>query len=109
MITKTQILAAGSKALTETFRDWLDEHREPILQIIAQAVVNAAPRKPADKLPQRPNLTVAEVARRWNYCVHTVHRKVRTGKIPTVMLSRRRILIPLEAVLKFERDATIGT
>ena len=48
MITKTQILTAGSSALMKAFHDWLDENRESILQIIAQALVNSGPKKPTE-------------------------------------------------------------
>jgi excisionase family DNA binding protein len=114
IITKHQILAAGSAALTKAFHDWLDENREPLLQIIAHALSTSGPGTPADEIPppadpQRPYLTTTEVARRWNCCVHTVRRKVRAGELPRLRMSQRHILIPIEAVLRFEKDASLAT
>ena len=110
MITKDQILAAGTSALTKAFHTWLDENREPLLRLIAQVLAAPSRQKPTHEVhsgdSKHPYLTVTDVARRWNCCVHTVRRKVRAGELPALKMSRRRILIPLEAVLKFEKGAT---
>jgi len=110
MITKNQILAAGAAALTKAFHSWLDENREPLLHLIAQVLAAPSHNKPTNDVnsgdPKLPYLTVTDIARRWNCCVHTVRRKVRAGELPALKMSRRRILIPLEAVLKFEKGAT---
>jgi excisionase family DNA binding protein len=110
MITKNQILAVGAAALTKAFHSWLDENREPLLHLIAQLHVTSPQEKPTNDARiaghKRPYLTTTELARRWNCCVHTVRRKVRAGELPGLKMSRRRILIPLEAVLKFEKGAT---
>jgi excisionase family DNA binding protein len=112
IITKDQILAAGSAALKKAFYDWLDENREPLLQIIAHALFTSGPGKPTDEIPADPKcpyLTTTEVARRWNCFVHTVRRKVRAGELPRLMMSQRHILIPIEAVLRFEKVANLVT
>lgn len=110
MITKDEILATGASAMRSAFLDWLNENCGSILQIAGQALARPVQEKPKDwpsaASPPRPYLTVAEVASRWNCCVHTVRRKIQAGALPGVMLSQRHILVPLTAVLKLEKDAT---
>ena len=109
MITKDQILTAGTTALAKAFQKWLDENREAVLQTIA-TVANSASQKPTKEAPAKstdgPFLTVGEVAARWHCCIQTVHRRLKAGQLPRLMMNRRHILIPLEAVLKLEKDAT---
>jgi excisionase family DNA binding protein len=114
IITKYQILAAGSAALKKAFHDWLDENREPLLQIIAHALFTSGPGKLTDEIPppadpKCPYLTTTEVARCWNCFVHTVRRKVRAGELPRLMMSQRHILIPIEAVLRLQKVANLVT
>jgi excisionase family DNA binding protein len=110
MITKDEILAAGSSALTIAIDSWLEQNREQLLQLIADAFTSAASKRfvpeSGSRDPKHPHLTPAEVAERWGCCVHTVLRKIRSRELCGLMLSRRRILISREEVLKFERDAS---
>jgi len=110
MITK-QILIAGSSSLTEAFRDWLNENRKDVPQTITQALKDSVAEKSATEphaaSPDCPYLTTADLALRWNCCVHTVPRKVRAEELPSLMLSKRHLLISLDTVLKFESGATL--
>jgi excisionase family DNA binding protein len=110
MITKDEILSAGSSALTTVFECWLEQNREQILKLIEAAFANAASQRFTSESrsddPERPHLTPAELAERWGCCVHTVLRKIRSGELCGLMMSRRRVLISREEVLKFERDAS---
>ena len=107
MITEKQILNAGASALAQAFKSWLDENRQAFLQLIAQAILYSAPGKPAESAPARDTnrayLTKAELAERWRCCPHTVARKIRVGELACFRTSRRRVLIPVETVLQYEK------
>jgi excisionase family DNA binding protein len=111
MITKNEIVTAASSALAHAVHAWLNEHREPLLHAIAQALAQEAPPTRTQKSPltnEEPlYLTQAEVAKRWRCCVHTVQRRIRAGELPRLGMNKRHILIPLDAVMKFEKSALV--
>ena len=111
MITKSDILPTASSALTQAIHAWLDEHRQPLPKAITHSLANAARARPwqetSPKKTARPLLTTAEVAERWRRCIHTVQRRIRTGELPRLVMNQGHILIPLDAVLKFENNATV--
>jgi excisionase family DNA binding protein len=111
MITKDEILAAGTAALSEAFERWLNDNRQEILRAIAHQVAARAPEPKQDNdrgaPPPQPYLTTKQLAARWGCCVTTVRRKIASGALTCLMMNRRHILIPIEAVTKFEKDATV--
>lgn len=45
-----------------------------------------------------------ELSRRWGVCRTTVYNMIRRGDIPFIRLSERRVIIPAEAIRKWEND-----
>ncbi len=54
-------------------------------------------------------LTIAEVAQRWRYSVHSVRRLIKSGKLACLKIGPRRTLVPLAAVEAFERTVLRGS
>src|SRR5690242_20579630 len=110
MIIKNEIIAVGSAALREAFRHWLNDNREAVLRILKDSLSAGPPDKSSHTAQPEPTpplyLRTSEVASRWGCCVHTVLRKIRSGELACLRMNRRHILVPIQAILELEKNAT---
>jgi len=59
--------------------------------------------KPTGAQDRVPVLAVKELAARWKLDPKTVREAIELGQIPAFRVGRRRLLIPLSAVLELEQ------
>jgi hypothetical protein len=107
-----QILAALQHVVSVALKDWLDEHKADVLQALRAAV-------PASHMPPLTNtaaleekrqpefLNTADIAARWQLHPESVRRMARQGRLPRMFMARR-ILVPLSAIVEYERQNTLA-
>ncbi len=112
MISNEKIITGVKETLGKAFKLWLDENRNEILRVVAASV--APPLKPETQKELPPTveetryLTMSQLARRWHLHVVTIRRLCRKGALPSLLMGRRHLLVPLSAVEEYEADATIN-
>jgi hypothetical protein len=100
-----EILAALQQVVGTTLKKWLDENKADVLHAL-RAAVPPPPTKTAEEKREPQFLSTAELAARWQLHRESVRRLVRQGRLPR-MYAVRRILVPLSAVVDYERQSTI--
>jgi excisionase family DNA binding protein len=115
-IANGQVLTALQQVVGTTLKNWLDENKADVIQALRAAV--AIPQMPppvaktvavaADDKRQPQFLNTAEVAARWQLHVESVRRLVRRRELPGMHVARR-VLVPLSAVMEYEKQNTLST
>lgn len=109
MISGKMIVNGMKDALAVTFKTWLGENKDAVLQIVSASMTDGANVVKAEKSdgPIPKNFfTPAQIAVRWNFHTGSIRRLLRSGALPTVRIGRR-VLVPVAAVEEYEKGATL--
>jgi hypothetical protein len=106
-----QVLTALQQVVGATLKNWLDENKAEVLNALRAAVpASQTPPPPLTKKPEEQHepkfLKAAEVAARWQLHVESIRRLVRQRQLPGMHVARR-ILVPLSAVMEYEKQNTL--
>ncbi|HEY5911347.1 MAG TPA: helix-turn-helix domain-containing protein [Verrucomicrobiae bacterium] len=108
-----QVLTALQQVVGATLKSWLYENKAEVIQALRAAVptpqVPTPPAKTALAATKaEPQfLNTADIAARWQLHRESVRRLVRQGRLPRMFVGRR-VLVPLSAILEYERQNTIS-
>jgi len=108
------VLAALQQVVGTVLKRWLEEKKAEVIQALRAAVptpqVPTPPAKAAlaETKPEPRFLNTADIAARWQLHRESVRRLVRQGRLPRMCIGRR-VLVPLSAVMEYERTSTLPT
>jgi hypothetical protein len=104
------VLTALQHVVGATLKKWLDENKAEVLHALSAAATERQMTSQRAKGPEEKRqpqfLSTAELAARWQLHRESVRRLVRQGRLPR-MYAVRRILVPLSAVMDYEKQSTI--
>jgi hypothetical protein len=105
-----QVLTALQQVVGATLKNWLDDNKAEVIQVLRTAVAESQtpqpPAKAAQKKPEPKFLNTAEVAARWQLHPESVRRLVREGRLPRIYIGRRS-LVPLSAIIDCEEKGAV--
>jgi hypothetical protein len=106
-----QVLTALQQVVGATLKKWLDENKAEVIQALRTAVplpqmLQPPAKTKVDEKREPKFLKAAEVAARWQLHVESIRRLVRQRQLPGMHVARR-ILVPLSAVIDYEKQNTL--